>query len=454
MENSLTGAADTIFALSSAPGRAAIAVVRISGPGANRAVDELVGRPLRPRLAALVDLVAPETGLPLDSALAIRFAGPASATGEDAVEFHVHGGRAVVASVLDALGRLPGFRPAEPGEFARRAFANGKLDLTQAEGLADLIDAETEQQRVQAFRQARGALFELYDGWRDRLIEAMALTEAAIDFSDEADVADGALRDARERAAALHADIGAHLASANRGEIIRDGFRVALAGAPNVGKSSLMNALAGRDVAIVTPEAGTTRDILEVRLDLDGLVCVVSDTAGLRETEHAIEREGIRRAETAIGAADLVVWLAEPMTDAHAANALRTEATAKLKLGANVLLIASKSDLVPRDAFAWADLTISAQTGSGLDRLTAAIAERARAAAGDMASAPPTTERHRAHLARALEHLEAHAAKSGDLPELAAEDLRLAATELGRLTGRVDPEDVLGAIFGRFCIGK
>ena len=435
----------TIFALSSAPGRAAVAVIRISGPSSRSALLALGVGSITPRKAQLRVLKHPQTGGPLDQALVLFFAGPASATGEDLAELQVHGGRAVVAAVLDALGTINGLQPAEPGAFARQAFANGKLDLTAAEGLIDLIDAETDMQRAQALAQTEGRLAQLYANWRSELITAMALVEAAIDFSDEGDVAADAMTRARTAAAELRQALASHLLDANRGEIIRDGFRVVLAGPPNAGKSSLINALAGRDVAIVSEEAGTTRDVIEVRLDLDGLAVVVSDTAGLRETESAVEREGIRRTQQRMREADLVVWLVDP-SEARSVEVPSVDIAS--------LTIATKSDLGPVTDIPGVDIAISSVTGEGLDALTSRIAVLAHEAASGTAGPPPTNARQRLHLNRAGDHLDAFLTQSANLPELAAEDLRLAASELGRLTGHVDPEDVLGAIFGRFCIGK
>ena len=287
---------DTIFALSSGHGRSGVAVVRLSGPGAATALKALGGTVPEPRMAALRTLREPATGDALDRALVLFFPAPRSFTGEDMAEFHVHGGHAVVSGVVDALSDLPGMRAAEAGEFARRAFENGKLNLTEIEGLADLIDAETRAQRLQALRQTQGALGEIYEGWRGKLVEALSLVEAALDFSDEADVPALVEEKARPVVAELEAAMTAHLGDARRGERLRAGFTVVLAGSPNAGKSSLLNALARREVAIVSEQAGTTRDVLEVHLDLAGLPVTVLDTAGLREAEGSIEEEGIRRA--------------------------------------------------------------------------------------------------------------------------------------------------------------
>ena len=304
--------ASTIFALSSGTDRAGIAVIRVSGPAARQVVARMAAPVGKPREACFRTIRHPETGEALDRAVIIFFEAARSETGEDIAELQIHGGRAVVKAVLTALALIPGCRPAEGGEFARRAFENGKLDLAEVEGLADLVDAETEAQRRQALAQAGGALSKLYESWRRQLIEISALAEAAIDFSDEADVSDKAIAQARERALPLSQAIRHHLDDGHRGEILRDGFRVALLGAPNAGKSSLLNALAKREAAIVSEEAGTTRDVIEVRLDLGGLPVIVSDTAGIRESEGAVEREGIKRSLATARASDLVLWLSEP----------------------------------------------------------------------------------------------------------------------------------------------
>ncbi len=453
---------NTIFALSSAAGRAGVAVVRVSGTDTRLAVKMMAGDVPRARTAALRSFRDPATGEEIDRGLLIFFPGPGSFTGEDLAEFQVHGGRAVVAALLAALGRIEGCRPAEPGEFAMRAFHNGKLDLAQAEGLADLIDAETEAQRRQAVRQAAGALSGQCETWRDRLISAMALMEAAIDFSDEGDVAQDAVSQAEGIARELEAEIRAHLSDGHRGEILRDGFKVVLAGAPNVGKSSLLNALARRDVAIVSSEAGTTRDVVEVRLDLDGLPVIVSDTAGLRaEASGDIEREGMRRTRERAGAADLVVWV---MDDAADAGPPVVVETAELLDGgqAEELRVQNKVDLLA-DAGAASDamddrghfLRVSAKTGAGLAVLTHRIAviAKARIEGGTGEAALITQARHRTHLESCVQYLGASLEAGKDV-ELRAEDLRLAATSLGRISGRVDAEDVLDQVFGRFCIGK
>jgi tRNA modification GTPase len=437
----------TIFALSSAPGRAGIAVVRVSGTCAGDVVDALASPRPKDRLAALRRIRDPQSGEVLDEALVLFFAAPRTETGEDMAELHLHGGPSIVKAVLATLGRQPGCRLAEPGEFARRAFQNGKLDLAQVEGLADLIEAETEAQRHQALAQMRGALSELYEGWRRALLEASALTEAAIDFSDEGDVASDAMERARTIVGKLEGEIAAHLDDGNRGEILRDGFRVVLAGPPNAGKSSLLNALARRDAAIVSEEAGTTRDVIEVRLDLGGLPVIVSDTAGIREPQGAIEKEGIRRALAHARDADLVLWL----SDATGAP-VPPPAEVSGRGDRYFLSLASKIDIP--GAAAHGGLGVSAKTGAGLAGLVAAIAQSARERIGDLSAPAITRERHRQNLMACTAALRDFMDGPGSEHELRAEDLRRAVQAIGRITGRVDVEDVLGEIFGRFCIGK
>jgi tRNA modification GTPase len=438
----MTGPA-TIFALASGAGAAGVAVVRVSGPGAGAALAALTGRPLpRPRVATRRRLVDPASAETLDEALVLWMPGPASFTGEDVVELHIHGGRAVVAGVVEALGRRAGLRPAEPGEFTRRAFETGRMDLTAAEAVADLVAAETAAQRRQALRQMGGALARLYDGWRERLVRALAHVEAAIDFPDE-DLPGGILGAATGEVAALEVAIGAHLDDGGRGERLRAGVSVAIVGAPNAGKSSLLNALAGRDVAIVSARAGTTRDVIEVHLDLAGCPVILADTAGLRETDDEIEAEGVRRARARAAAADLTVALFDATTAPD-------EATRAL-VGPETIVVRSKADLgAPHGEIG--GLLVSARTGAGLAellaRLTAAVTDRF--AAADQPAL--TRARHRSALTEARDALAR--SRSARLPELAAEDLRLAARALGRITGRIDVEDLLDVIFRDFCIGK
>ena len=434
--------ASTIFALSSAPGRAGVAVIRVSGSSVSKVLEKMVAPRPKPRSVVYRTIRHPRTAEALDRAVVLWFAAPKSETGEDVAEFQVHGSRAVVAAILSALGEIDGCRLAEPGEFARRAFENGKLDLAEIEGLADLIEAETDAQRRQALAQAGGSLSKLYENWRSRLIEIAALTEAAIDFSDEGDVSTSAFAEARNRAVILKDEIAAHLNDGHRGEILRDGFRVALLGPPNAGKSSLLNALARRDAAIVSAEAGTTRDVIEVRLDLGGLPVIVSDTAGIREASSEIEREGIRRSLAAARDADLVIWLAE-----------NPESIPPLRISRETsLVIRSKADLPHESEFD--GLAISATTGAGMDRLIEEIAQRASQAVGSQSAPALTQARHRQALENALKDIEAFLNGSPDAVELRAEDLRRAAHAIGRITGRIDVEDVLDQIFSRFCIGK
>lgn len=452
----------TIFALSTAPGRAGVAVIRISGPEAQACVATMAGPLPAPRQIALRTIRDWKTAEALDRAVVFWMAGPKSETGEDLAEFQLHGGPAIVRAVLAALAQRPGCRMAEPGEFTRRALVNGRIDLAEVEGLGDLIHADTDAQRRQALRLASGAASHQYEAWRSALIEAAALVEASIDFSDEADVASASYQGARERVVQLAADLSAHLDDGHRGEIVRDGFRVALMGPPNAGKSSLLNALARRDVAIVSDEAGTTRDLIEVRLDLAGVPVVLTDTAGLRAATGAIEREGIRRSLEAGRSAHLILWLTET-GEPPAAESLAPGISRE-----TILVIRSKIDLARADSAAQtsraparptparpiADCAISALTGAGLTELISDLARRATDAAGDGSSAVVSQVRHRAHLDAALAGLNAFLAGRDDDIELRAEDLRRAAAELGRITGRVDPEDVLDRIFSSFCIGK
>jgi len=435
---------DTIVALASGAVPAAIAVIRISGPETRRVLEAFCGGVPDPRHASLRDIGPPR--LPaIDRGLAIWFPGPASFTGEDMAELHTHGSRAVVSAVIEAVLSLPGTRLAEPGEFARRAFENGKLDLTQVEGLADLISAETEAQRRQALAQAEGSLRTLYEGWRIELLRAQALVEAGLDFADEGDVAADIAVKGDAIVAPLLVSISHHLAD-RRGERLRDGVHIVIAGPPNVGKSSLLNALAKRDVAIVSEEAGTTRDVLEVHLDLGGLPVTLTDTAGLREAESKVEAEGVRRALARTEQADVVLWLVDataPIWELPAALEIRT-----------AICVLNKIDLergfTPhRDC-----LQISARTGQGLDRLVEALEEQAaHVAETGLASPLMTRARHRAELEGARVALQRFGQPTLS-PELKAEELRIAARHLGRLTGRIDVEEVLGAIFGEFCIGK
>lgn len=445
-------ARSTIYALSTAHGRAGVALIRVSGPRAGTVLNVMAPPRPKPRTAGARYLIHPKDGRQLDRGLVLWFPGPRSFTGEDVAELLLHGGRAVVAAVLEALAAIPDCRLAEPGEFVRRAFENGKLDLAEAEGLADLIDAETEAQRRQALRQATGGLSTLVESWRSTLVDAVALVEAAIDFSDEADVGQRSFEQGRGIVAGLEAAIRHQLDDGNRGEILRDGFRVALAGPPNVGKSSLLNALAHRPAAIVSEEAGTTRDVIEVRLDLGGYPVIVSDTAGLRQTEMRVEQEGIRRTLETARAADLVLWLIDP-------GAPQVQLPDDLRpLADRVLLVLNKADLLdqgPPPALPDDSVLISAKTGMGLSDLTARLAAIAKDRLEDSGyPAALTNARQRALVAEAHEHLCIFLDGNPHETELRAEDLRQAAGALGRLTGRLDVEEVLDRIFSRFCIGK
>ena len=452
----------TIFALSSGRPPAAIAVVRLSGPNARVALEKLTGRLPEPRKAALVRVRDPESGETIDEALALWFPAPHSETGEDVAELQLHGGHAVVAGVLDALGRIEGCRLAEAGEFTRRAFENGRLDLTAVEGLADLIGAETPAQRRQAFRQLKGLIGDRAEAWRQRLIEALALVEARIDFSDEADVPEDLISPAVHVAQQLRSEIAAALAGGGRGERLREGLVVAIAGPPNAGKSTLLNRLARRDVAIVSPYAGTTRDIIEVHLDLDGYPVTLLDTAGIRDSDEPIEQEGVRRARERAAGADLVLWV----IDGSAADRMVFPET-NFADAARIWLIVNKVDLAkPAGITQTKRVTkneyefiyyVSAANGVGMDQLVERLAAFTKEYFSTVETGIVTRARHRQlfeQTVAALDRALSEAGRSGGHEELIAEELRSAATSLGRLTGRVDVEDILDVIFRDFCIGK
>lgn len=445
------GGDETIFALASGPGRAGVAVLRVSGVAVPSVLAAMAGGLPAPRRASLRTLRHPVTGEALDRALVIRFTAPASYTGEEAAEFHLHGGRAVIEAVAAALLAFgPGVRPAEPGEFTRRAFLNGKLDLTAAEGIADLVAAETEAQRRQALAQAEGGLAARVAGWAAGLARALALAEAAIDFSDDG-VGEGAEREASWLAAGVGAEMRQALAGAVRAERVREGFRVAIIGAPNTGKSSLLNRLAGREAAIVSSRAGTTRDVIEVRMDLGGHAVTLADMAGLRQAEDEIEAEGVRRALAWAGEADLRLAVfdgSSGLVDAATLAALGEE-------GAPWLGVSSKADLGAAlgQAGGQALTPVSAVSGEGIEALVAAlIAAIGPLAEGAGDGAGLTRARHRAAVEEALAALDR--AADATLPELRAEEFRVALRAIGRLTGRVDVEDLLDLVFGTFCIGK
>lgn len=511
--------AATIFALSSGRGTAAIAVIRISGPRAGAALTALGVKIPEPRKAGFARIRDPQSGEVIDEALALWFPGPKSETGEDVAELQPHGGRAVIAAVLAALSRVEGLRMAEPGEFTRRGFENGKLDLTAVEGLADLVMAETEGQRRQALRQMQGALGKRAEDWRQQLIQALALVEARIDFSDEGDVPEHLVEPALAIARTLAGEIEAALADGRRGERLREGLVVAIAGPPNAGKSTLLNRIARRDAAIVSPYAGTTRDVIEVHLDLGGWPVTLLDTAGIRPTDDPVEMEGVRRARARAAAADLVLWVEDASAPeggekcqwpgaGRSANDSgkgdRWSAGSDVpvdvaSLGGSkadipaVWRVHNKIDLVkPRHSknesieqfIAQHELVdringslnikagsedgrrnesmvsqsertfnISATSGEGVDALLHALLAEAELFLGGAEPGLVTRERHR----KVLEDTAAALRRAADLggrEDLLAEELRLAAHSLGRLTGRVDVEDVLDVIFRDFCIGK
>ena len=468
----------TIFALATPPGRAAIAVLRLSGPDAGTALEALAGDLPPPRRASRRTLRAAD-GSPLDDALVLWFPAPHSYSGEDAAELHLHGGRAVVAAVLEALAALPGLRPAEPGEFTRRAFEAGKLDLTAIEGLADLVAAESEAQRRQALRQLDGALGALYDSWRDQVLHALALVEASIDFADE-DLPEDMLSTIDHEIRGVMHGLILHLEDDRRGERLREGLFVAIVGAPNVGKSSLLNRLARREAAIVSHLAGTTRDVIEVHMDIAGLPVILADTAGLRadvdhdvglgadpiERADPIEQEGVKRALARAAAADLKIAVFDtgvwPETD---------EATRALVDG-DTMVIVNKSDLVSNineldgaqqgggefgaEILGRTVWHLSCRDGSGFEAFLEALEAAVTALLRPGVSLLLTRARHRAALEDCMAALKRFTQAGVDelRSELAAEDLRLATRALGRITGRVDVEDLLDVIFAEFCIGK
>jgi tRNA modification GTPase len=479
-------ARDTIFALSSGRGPAAIAVVRISGARAGEALKALSGKIPEPRKAAFARIRDPQSKEPIDEALALWFPAPHSETGEDVAELHLHGGRAVIAAVLGALSRIEGLKPAEAGEFTRRAFENGKLDLTAVEGLADLVMAETQGQRRQALRQLQGALAARAEDWRARLIKALALVEARIDFSDEADVPQDLVTPSLAIARELETEIAAALDDGGRGERLREGLVVAIAGPPNAGKSTLLNRIARREAAIVSPYAGTTRDVIEVHLDLQGWPVTLLDTAGIRDTDDPVELEGVRRARDRAAGADLILWVEDA-----GGTAIAPPATAA---GGMVWIVRNKIDLLPHEIRNESQVTstaksedglrtnktltdvvnkrltrrsesgsdrselrfdISALSGAGVGPLLAALARHAEGILAGAESALVTRQRHRFALEEALAALRRSLSDQvAGREDLLAEELRTAARAIGRLTGRVDVEDILDVIFRDFCIGK
>ncbi|QUD86646.1 tRNA uridine-5-carboxymethylaminomethyl(34) synthesis GTPase MnmE [Phenylobacterium montanum] len=449
---------DTIFAPATAAGRAAVAVIRISGPVSRETLWALAPGRLSPRRASLRALRRPSDGAVLDQALVLWLPGPASFTGEDSAELHLHGGAAVTEAVIETLLAM-GLRLAEPGEFTRRAFEHGRLDLAQAEAVADLVDAETEAQRRQALGQLDGELSARHTAWREGLIDALASLEAAVDFPDE-EVPEAVAEQARAPIARVAEQLADALADSSRGQRVREGFRIALIGAPNAGKSSLLNALAGSDRAIVTATPGTTRDVIEVVLNLAGYRVTVADTAGLRHSEDPIEAEGVRRAADRAVGADLRLLV----VDSAAADEAWWAVVEWAKPGD--LLVLNKADLPQGSsgatARAWAEEhgmethALSLSTGAGFQAMSERLSVRVVKALAGAEFPAATRARHRrdleaaeAHLRRALAELD-----GGLAVELAAEDVRLAARCLARIGGRIDAEDVLDLVFARFCIGK
>lgn len=431
---------DTIFAPATASGKAGVAVIRISGSNAFKVPELMCGiKNPKPRYAVRAVIRALD-GTPIDDAIILCFPHPASFTGEDVVELQTHGGRAVTAAILEQLSKIDGLRPAERGEFTRRAVENGKMDLTAAEGLADLVDAETEQQRRQALRQMSGALAEIYEKWRGELVRLLAWQEAYIDFPEE-EIPDDVSESIRNKIVNIANEIKRHLDDSRRGERLREGYLIAIVGAPNAGKSSLMNKLAKKDVAIVSSTAGTTRDVIEVRLDLNGYPVVIADTAGLRETDEEIEAEGIRRALAKADEADLVLQVVDAAAPSF---------EAELQESDKILKILNKTDIAavsPTEGFC-----ISAKTGAGIPELLEYLAKRVEDAVSVREEPSLTRLRHRTALEECVKSLE----DSLTVPEteLAAEDLRMAMRSLGKITGQVGVEELLDVIFKDFCIGK
>ena len=447
----------TIFALSSGRPPSAISIVRVSGPQAGLALTSLAGQIPAPRVATRA-LLRDANQQPIDDAVVLWFPGPASATGEDVAEFHVHGGRAILAALFAALSALDNLRTAEPGEFTRRGFENGKLDLTEAEGLDDLVHADTDRQRRQALRQLKGLLGDRARDWRTQIIEASALIEAGIDFSDEGDVPAELIAPALAKIKVLLGEIRAVLAAQGHGERLREGLVVAITGPPNVGKSTLINQLARREVAIVSPHAGTTRDIIEVQLDLDGYPVTVIDTAGIRETDDPVEQEGVRRARARAAEADLVLWLVDT---AHE-KSLDESATPIWVVRNKIDLDVVRSDAtnpgqlvdVTEQGRSRAEFGISASRGDGIQELIAALIAFAQNYFGGGEGGLISRERQRKLLEETVVSLQRSLGVIEQGDELAAEELRVAARALGRLLGRVDVEDLLDVIFRDFCIGK
>lgn len=441
-------AAETIFALSTGTGRSGVAVIRLSGPGTSGVLAKMTGKLPDPRELALRTIRDPATGEVLDKAMIVWLPGPRSFTGEDCGEFHLHGSPAVVAAVLGALSASTLARPAEPGEFTRRAFLNGKMDLVEVEGLADLLDARTANQRRQAYRQASGLASGVFESWRQQLLLVRADIEAVIDFADEPGVADEAAPGIDSRINALRLEISAALERSAVAEIIRDGARVVLSGLPNTGKSSLLNAIARREAAIVSDIPGTTRDAIEVALDIRGIPVILTDTAGLRESAaDAVEAEGIRRSRAHISEADVLIWVwSGDVPDSAVPNGLTPD-----------LVVHNKVDLdsgLPRNDALEHRLAVSAVSGTGLSELIDHLSGLLNSRFGRIEPGVLTSARQKAVAERSIRFLNDALGVAPSNLELKAEEIRRASEEIGRLTGRVDVEEWLGAIFSRFCIGK
>ena len=449
----MTSPKDTIYALASGSGTVALSVIRVSGDRSRIALERLAGGVGAPRRCHLRQLRDPQSAEILDEAVVIWFPGPASFTGEDCAELHIHGGRAVQEGVLRALSRVPGLRLAEPGEFTRRAVVNGKMDLVEAEGLGDLLSAQTSAQRRQAMSQMLGDASTVFDSWREQLLLIRAAIEAAVDFADEQGVAKEAQKDIDSRICALLSKLEAAQARAVAAAAVRDGVKVVLAGRPNTGKSSLLNALVGRDTAIVSAIPGTTRDAIEVFLDLDGIPVVLTDTAGLRGgATDAVEVEGIRRSWRKLADCDILVWVAAP--DVMGSQEYDPDVTPDI-------LVESKSDIAESNLRLYrneksirSQVILSAETGEGIEAFLRMLTDLARERFIGAENPVVVTERQRLVTADTIVSLRNSIVHGSDALELKAEEIRRAADSVGRLTGRVEVEEWLGAIFSRFCIGK
>lgn len=437
---------DTIYAVSSGAGKAGIAVVRMSGPQAGEAIRAVASKLPSPRKAALRSITNPVSGEVLDQALVLWLPGPKTVTGEDVAEFHVHGSVAVVGGLFAAFSAIGGLRPAEAGEFTRRAFANGRIDLVEAEGLADLLNARTGKQRQQAVNHLLGNASSVYEDWRLKLLSILARIEAAVDFVEEEGVAEAAIKLARSDIVSLASDMSAALEIGGQAAAIRDGIKVVLAGLPNTGKSSLLNALAKREAAIISPRPGTTRDVIEIAIEIEGMAVLLTDTAGLRDSSpDEIETIGIARTHRELDEADLIVWVSSP----DVAGSEKPWGGMKPSLR-----ILNKSDLLSSIPCSSQPLAVSAQSGAGMPKMVAALAELIREKYGHVSDPVIVRDRQRQAVMESIRHLNDSLSHGPSQLELTAEDLRKAAHALARITGRIDVEDLLDAIFSEFCIGK